>query len=210
MFLHEVVLTKVDENGLEYTSERGFADFCYEFLKTVGAATTGDIMEHIKNDFELLEGDEVKTSEKRSAPRYRQMVDNLLKSHGSILRMYPDLRDFPGGIALDTVEISEEVLERARGEMSTAAKQAEARRLKEQERIRENNERINAQAKIVRLAKTNASMWRLDILTAVRMAGIDVEEAKEDFDDIVEDIAYRKTEIVDNKEQMIKAFISEL
>lgn len=209
MFLQEVNLTKVDANGFEYTSERGFADFCYEYLKGVGAATTGDIIQYIKENFDFLEGDEMKTSEKRSSPRYRQMVDNLLKSHGTILQMYPDLRDFPGGIALDTVVVSDEILERAKGEMSSAAKLAEQRRLEEQKRLREQQKEINERSEIERIAKLNAANWRNEIFQAAMAEGLEKSEIQDDFDDIVKDVAYRHPKSVNDKKSLIEAFINE-
>lgn len=206
---NEKLHTKTDSNGLEYTTEHGFSDFCYEYLKTVGAATTFDILQHVRDNFDFLEGDEVKTSENRSAPRYRQMVDNLLKSHGTILTLYPDLRDFAGGIALENVEISEELMTRAKNEMSKASFLREQRRLEERERLRQQQKEINERADKLRLAKANASNWRLDIVKSAMEAGIEREEINEDFEEVIEDIVYRHPEAIENKSKMIEAFIAE-
>ena len=65
------------------------------------------------------------------------MVDNLVKSHGSILNMYSELTDFQGGICLKGAVITEEVIERVKSETSTAAKRSEAARLKKETIMRE-------------------------------------------------------------------------
>lgn len=201
--------SKTDSNGLEYTTERGFGQFVYEYLKAVGAATTGDIIEHVRKNFDFLEGDEVKTSETRSAPRFRQTVDNLIKCHGTIIRMFDDVRDFPGGIALTDVELSEELLERAKSEMSAQALAAERRRLEEQERLRKEQKEINKRSEAKRVAMFNAKSWKSIILQAAKAEGLDLEEIKEDFEDIVEDVAHRHPGAIDSKEKFVEAFISE-
>lgn len=204
------IFVKIDNNGREYTTETGFADFVYSFIQSVKVATTGDIISHVRDKFDFLEGDIVKTSENRSNFRYRQMVDNLIKSHGSILNMYSDLTDFNGGICIKGAEITEEVIERVKTETSSAAKRAEAARLKKEEFLREEQLKLMALQKNIKIAVSKGKALRKAILTAVENANGDLEEVITYFDDIIQDVAHRHPNSLSaNDEEFILAFVSE-
>lgn len=200
---------KKDANGLTYTTERAFGSFVYDYLRENKVATTGDIIKHVADNYKLLEGDVVKTSEGRSSLRYRQSIDNLIKCHGSILNMYKDLQDFPGGIALRGVPISEEFLERARSEMSPSSVR-NLERQREDQALQESHEKaMKEKFENLRDAKLNARTWRSDIILKAKQSGLNMEEVMEEFEDIVEDIAYRHPETVRDKEAFLTAFIEE-
>lgn len=206
----EEVEVKKDSEGLSFTSERAFGDFVYQYLKVNKVATTADIISHVSQNYDLLEGDLVKTSENRSSLRYRQTIDNLIKCHGSILRMYGDLKDFPGGIALQGTVISEEMLNRAKSEMSSRSHKSLEEKARQEELARQEAEKSKERFDNLVKAKSNAKEWRVEILNVVKSnSDLDVKEVVEDFDDIVEDLAYRYPEVITNKESFIKTFISE-
>lgn len=200
---------KKDANGLAYTTERAFGSFVYDYLRKNKVATTGDIIKHVADNYKLLEGDIVKTSEGRSSLRYRQSIDNLIKCHGSILNMYQDLQDFPGGIALRGVHISEDFLERARNEMSPASVKNLERQREEQTLQEAHEKAMKEKFENLRDAKLNARTWRSDIILKARQSGLNMEEVLEEFDDIVEDIAYCRPETVRDKEAFVAAFMAE-
>jgi len=209
-YVENETFVKIDNQGREYTTELGFADFVYSFIKSVKVATTGDIISHVRDNFDFLEGDIVKTSEKRSNFRYRQMVDNLIKSHGSILNVYDELTDFHGGICIRGSVISDEIIERVKAETSTAAKRAEAARLKKEEMMREEQLRSIARQKNINIAISKGRSLRKAILTAVEKANGDIEEVIEYYDDIIQDVAHRHPEALSaNDEDFIIAFVKE-
>lgn len=51
MFIKEDADYKTDSNGLRFTAEKTFGDFVYSYIKQSGAATTGDIIEYVKNNY---------------------------------------------------------------------------------------------------------------------------------------------------------------
>lgn len=208
--IEKEVFVKIDNQGREYTTEFGFADFVHSFIISVKVATTGDIISHVRENFEFLEGDIVKTSEKRSNFRYRQMVDNLVKSHGSILNMYSELTDFQGGICLKGAVITEEVIERVKSETSTAAKRSEAARLKKETIMREEQLKLMIAQKNINIAVSKGKSLRKAILTAVEKEKGDLEEVITYFDDIIQDVAHRHPEsLSSNDDDFIQAFICE-
>lgn len=200
---------KTDLNGLAYTSESGFADFVHDFLLEVKAATTKDIVEYVRDNFDFLEGDIVKTSESRSSLRYRQMVDNLIKCHGTILRLYPDLVDFDGGICLSGVELSEDLIVRAKFEMSPAAKRAAEMRLQKEIEMRENELKAIKANKILKECIIKSGEMKNVLLKAAGESGADLSEVREYFSDIIADVAHRHPDAVANDEDFLIAFVAE-
>lgn len=203
-------LVKKDQQGREYTTELGFADFVYSFLQDVGVATTGDIIAHVRDNFNFLEGDIVKTSEKRSTFRYRQIVDNLIKSHSSILNIYSDLTDFHGGICMKGIVIPEDILERAKEESSVAYKRAEELRIKKEALKREEQLKTIMLQKNMNIAQSRGRTLKVQILNAVKQSGNDVGETLEYFTDILQDVAHRHPEsLIANDDIFIQAFVAE-
>lgn len=201
--------TTKDTNGLAFTTERDFGDFVYQYLKTVGAATTGDIIKHVSDNYPLLKGDLEKSSEERSSLRFRQTIDNLIKCHGTILKMYGDLVDFPGGIRMSYVVVSDELLDRARTEMSAVAlKNAELRKL-EEERLAEEARQSILRAERLHTARRNSREWRESLIVLAGNNGFDIDDIKADFNDIVEDVAYRCPDSIHNMDSFGQAFLSQ-
>lgn len=210
MFIKEDADYKTDSNGLRFTAEKTFGDFVYSYIKQSGAATTGDIIEYVKNNYPLLEGDLVKTSETRSSYRYRQTIDNLIKCHGSILNMFHDLKDFPGGLAMKHIAVSEDLLSKGLSLLkSNSLKALEAKALADKE-IEKQALKIKQDHENYILARNNSKLWRVDILNNIKKSNdINLNDVVEDFDDIVKDVAYRHSDALNDKELFIKAFINE-
>lgn len=77
--------------------------------------------------------------------------------------------------------------------------------LEKQQKQEKESERVHN----LSLAKELASHYRSEIMAELRLNGFDTREVSNDYADITEDVAYRHSDCLNEKDDFIKAFIEE-